>query len=126
MRAVDTNVIVRIITGDTRTQAAAADSFIEGGAWVPLAAVLETAWVLAANYSFSPERVAQAIDMLLSHRNLVVEDGELVQAALAAFREKPTIQFADALILETAKRAGHLPLGTFDKKLATRKGTVRL
>ncbi len=126
MRAVDTNVVVRILTGDTPAQTVAADKFIEPGAWVPLAAVLETAWVLASNYEFSADRIAAAIEMLLGHNQLVLEDGELIQAALATFRERPAIQFADALILESARRAGHLPLGTFDKKLASRAGTVRL
>lgn len=126
MRAVDTNVVVRIVTGDTVAHAAVADEFVKGGTWVPLAAVLETAWVLAAIYDFPPERIAEAMEMLLRHTELVLEEGDLIQRALETFRGKPTIQFADAFILESARRAGHLPLGTFDKKLASRPGTFRL
>jgi predicted nucleic acid-binding protein len=34
--------------------------------------------------------------------------------------------FSDCLVLETARKAGHLPLGTFDRDLAKLDGAVRL
>jgi predicted nucleic-acid-binding protein len=35
MRAVDTNVLVRLVTRDDTDQAAAAEAFVANGAWVP-------------------------------------------------------------------------------------------
>jgi predicted nucleic-acid-binding protein len=126
MRALDTNVLVRLVTGETPEQAEKAAAFVEPGAWVPLAATLECAWVLSATYALTGAELADTIAMLLENDRLLFQDAELIQAAITIFRDKPGIQFADAVILETARRAGHLPLGTFDKKLGTRKGTVRL
>ncbi len=126
MLAADTNVIVRIITRDTPAQAETADAFIQGGAWVPTVALMESIWVLGTIYALNRDAIERVLEMLLEHEDLVMEDPEICRAALQIFREKPAIQFSDALILATATRAGHLPLGTFDRKLATRKGTVRL
>jgi predicted nucleic acid-binding protein len=41
-----------------------------------------------------------------------------VSAALQQYRRKPALSFSDCLVLEVAKKAGHLPLGTFDRALA--------
>jgi predicted nucleic acid-binding protein len=46
--------------------------------------------------------------------------------ALARFRERPGLGFSDCLILETARKAGHLALGTFDRGLAKLEGAERL
>jgi predicted nucleic-acid-binding protein len=48
MRAVDTNVLVRLITRDDAHQVAAADAFVHKGAWVSHLVLAETAWVLLA------------------------------------------------------------------------------
>ena len=50
MRAVDTNVLVRLITRDDSRQAASAESFVEKGAWVSVLALTEAAWVLSTVY----------------------------------------------------------------------------
>ena len=50
MRAVDTNVLVRLITRDDARQAASADAFVEKGAWVSVLALAEATWVLATVY----------------------------------------------------------------------------
>ena len=42
----------------------------------------------------------------------------MVGAALAHFQQRPALGFSDCLILEIARKAGHLPLGTFDRGLA--------
>ncbi len=47
-------------------------------------------------------------------------------AALALFRQWPELGFSDCLVIELARRAGHLPLGTFDRKLAKVSGTQKL
>jgi predicted nucleic-acid-binding protein len=50
MRAIDTNVLVRLITGDDAGQAARAEKFVQKGAWVPYLALIEATWVLTAAY----------------------------------------------------------------------------
>jgi predicted nucleic-acid-binding protein len=126
MRAVDTNVLVRLITRDDSRQAASAESFIDKGDWVPVLALAEAVWVLASVYELSSKRLATAIEMLLNHRDLVLQDAETVAGALELFRAKPTLGFSDCLMLQLARKAGHLPLGTFDRNLANVEGTQKL
>jgi predicted nucleic-acid-binding protein len=126
MRAVDTNVLVRLITQDDPGQTASAESFIEKGAWVSVLALAEAMWVLATVYELGVKDLARAIEMLLNHRDLVLQEPEAVAAALELFRAKPALGFSDCLILQLARKAGHLPLGTFDRNLAKVEGTQKL
>ena len=126
MRAVDTNVLVRLITRDNEAQVRAAERFIAEGAWVPQLALVEMAWVLEAVYGNGPTEIADAIERFLDHRTLSVQDPETVAEGLQLFRERPAVGFADALMLATARRAGHLPLGTFDRDLGRMDGAELL
>jgi predicted nucleic-acid-binding protein len=126
MRAVDTDVLVRLITRDDSRQAASAESFIDTGAWVPMLALAEAAWMLTRIYKLSSKDLAEAIEMLLNHRDLVLQDAETVAGALELFRAKPALGFLDCLMLQSARKAGHLPLGTFDRNLAKVAGTQKL
>jgi predicted nucleic-acid-binding protein len=123
MFAVDTNILVRLVTGDDPSQVRLAQDFISNGAWVSLLVLAETMWVLASGYSRKPAAIASAVDMLLNHRELVLQDPDVVAAALEHFRSKPGLGFSDCLVLEIARKAGHLPLGTFDRKLSKLSGT---
>ena len=126
MRAVDTNVLVRLITRDDAKQAAAAEAFVAKGAWVPHLAVAEATWVLATVYDRDPTAIATAVEMLLSHQHLTVQDSEVVATAVAQFREQPRVGFSDCLMVEIARKAGHTPLGTFDRDLGKIDGAQRL
>jgi len=126
MRAIDTNVLVRLITRDDPRQVAAAELFIREGAWISTLALAETVWVLETVYELSPRRQIDAIDMLLNHRELVLQDAESVTSALELFRAKPALGFSDCLMLQIARKAGYLPLGTFDRGLARIAGTQKL
>jgi predicted nucleic acid-binding protein len=57
---------------------------------------------------------------------LVLQDADTVSAALGQFRAKPALAFSDCLVLEIARKAGHLPLATFDKALANLAGAQKL
>ena len=57
---------------------------------------------------------------------MTVQHSEVVSAALADFRRKPALGFSDCLVLEVARKAGHLPLGAFDATLAKLDGAERL
>ena len=126
MRAVDTNVLVRLTARDDERQTAAAEAFIVGGAWVSHLVLVEAMWVLGSAYDLPPARIAKAVEILLAHRDLALQEPEVVAAALDRFRERPKLGFSDCLILEVARRAGHLPLGTFDRDLAKLEGTTKL
>ena len=126
MRAVDTNVLVRIIVRDDPRQAAAADVFVQKGAWVSVLALAETSWVLSAVYDRGAADIITAIEMLLRHESLVLQDADVVEAALDMFRSRPTRGFSDCLLLQLARNAGHLPLGTFDRGLGKMNGAQRV
>jgi predicted nucleic-acid-binding protein len=126
MRAVDTNVLVRLITRDDPRQVAVADTFVAKGAWVPYLAIAEATWVLASVYERDPAAIATAVEMLLSHEHLTVQDSEVVAAAVAQFRQQPRVGFSDCLMVEDARKAGHTPLGTFDRALGKVDGAHKL
>lgn len=126
MRAVDTNVLVRLVTRDDARQVAAAAAYIERGAWASHLTLAEATWVLGSSYGHGPAELATAIDMLLNHRDLAVQDADVAAAALQQFRKRPSVGFSDCLMLEIARKAGHLPLGTFDRELGRLEGTQRL
>jgi predicted nucleic-acid-binding protein len=126
MRAVDTNVLVRLMTRDDTNQVAAAEAFVAHGAWVPHLAVAEATWVLASVYERKAGAIATAVEMLLSHEHLTVQDAETVAAAVGQFRQHPKVGFSDCLMLEVARKAGHVPLGTFDRDLGKLDGAERL
>lgn len=126
MRAIDTNVVVHLIVRDDARHTASAEAFVQGGAWVSVLALAEATWVLGTVYKLSSSELAAAIEMLLSHRDLALQDPETILAALELFRAKPALGFSDCLMLHLARKAGHLPLGTFDRNLARAEGTQKL
>jgi predicted nucleic-acid-binding protein len=128
MRAVDTNVLVRLATRDDARQVAAAEAFVGKGkgAWVPHLVLAEAVWVLTSVYELDAPRIATAIEMLLDHEDLTLQDADVVAAALEQYRKQPRVSFSDCLMLEIARKAGHLPLGTFDKDLGKLEGAERL
>lgn len=126
MRAVDTNVVVRLIARDHAAQTASAENFIQKGAWVSVLALAEAVWVLESIYRLDSPPLADAIGMLLNHRDLVIQEHETVAEALDLFRARPALGFSDCLMLQLARKAGNLPLGTFDRTLAKAEGSQRL
>ncbi len=126
MRAVDTNVLVRLVTRDDAKQVAAAEAFVHRGAWIPHLVLAETTWVLTSVYERSREDIATAVEMLLNHQHLTIQDSEAVAAAVGSFRRRPALGFSDCLVLEVARKAGHLPLGTFDRNLSKLADVERL
>ena len=126
MRAVDTNVVVRLVTRDDPRQTARAEAFVAKGAWVSHIVLVEVIWVLDSVFELSHKQLVTAVDMLLNHRDLVLQEPEAVSAALARFRRRPRLGFSDCMVLESARKAGHLPLATFDKELGKLDDVERL
>ena len=128
MHAIDSNVLVRLLVGDDARQAAAAEAFIENGAggWISHLVLAECVWVLESVYSRTRAQIGAAIETMLDHSLLTLQDGEVVAAALSRFKHHRAVGFSDCLVLEIARQAGHLPLATFDKRLAALDGAKRL
>jgi predicted nucleic-acid-binding protein len=126
VRAIDTNVLIRLITRDDAKQVAAAEAFVDSGAWISHLVLAEAIWVLTAGYELNSVTIATAIEMLLNHKSLALEDPDVVSNALQFFRQRPALGFSDCLLIEVARKAGHLPLGTFDRTLGRIPGAERL
>lgn len=128
MQSVDTNVLVRAITGDDRLQSPAAVAFIyeHGPVWVSHVVLMETMWVLESVYEQAKPQLVEALKRLLDNKDLALEDSSVVRGALSLYQSKGKVNFEDCLILEISRKAGHLPLATFDKALGKVGGTKLL
>ena len=126
MRAIDTNVLVRLVIGDAPKQVGRAESFVKTGAWVSVLALAETTCVLGSIYALGDAQLAATVEMLLHHKDLTLQDADVVEAALELFRSRPALGFSDCLKLHMARKAGHQPLGTFDRALGKIEGTQKL
>ena len=113
MRAVDTNVVVRFLTGDDPAQASRAKAVIDAGdVFVGTTVLLETEWVLRSVYGFPREDVARALGALAGLPGVSVESPVLLGEALQ--RTVSGMDFADALHLGAAERCEAML--TFDRR----------
>ena len=124
MQAVDTNVLIRALTGDDPVQSPAAAAFIQGHApvWVSQVVLVETAWVLESVYDCGKPQLVEAMKRMVDNKDLALEQPAVVRSALVLYESKGKVQFEDCLILESARESGHLPLATFDKALGKCEG----
>ncbi len=129
MTAVDTNVVVRLLTGDDRKQAAAARAlFAAEPIWIAKTVLLETEWVLRSLYGFDTGAIRDALTRLLGLENVRVEDAAAVAAALTLTHSG--IDLADAMHLSS--RPAGARFVSFDKsfvapaKKAGASGVARL
>src|ERR1017187_9476712 len=99
MLAVDTNVLVRLVARGDAHQVHAAEEFVSKGAWVSHLVLAETLWVLDSVYDLSHEQIAMAVQMLLNHRDLTLQDADVVTSALKAYRRRSVVVFSDCLVL---------------------------
>ncbi|MFO0618494.1 MAG: type II toxin-antitoxin system VapC family toxin [Polyangiaceae bacterium] len=126
MRAVDTNIVVRLLARDDPKQTAAAETFVALGAWVSHVVLVEAIWVLGSVFKRDAPSLAASVRMLLEHDTLVLQDADVVEAALAQFVARPALGFSDCLVVEIARRAGHKPVGSFDKALSKLPDTQKV
>lgn len=125
MRAIDTKVLVCLVVRDDPRQTAKADAYVAKGAWVSQLVLAEATWVLTAVYGLNDSRIGAVVEGLLQHENLSVQEPEVISRALERFRGRSAPEFADCLMLEIARKAGHVPLGTFDRRLGKLPGAER-
>ena len=113
MLGVDTNLVVRYLTGDHPKQSIRARKLIDAGeTYVGITVMLEAEWVLRSVYGYQPGDVCRALRAFAGLPSLAVEDETLVATALD--RVERGMDFVDALHLG---KAGHCEaMVTFDRK----------
>lgn len=115
MLAIDTNVIVRYLTGDHPQQAAQAQALIDGeDVYVCITVLLETEWVLRSAYGFARARLAEALRAFAGLPRVTLEDAALATKALDWMGRG--LDFADALHLAAAQ--GCEAFVSFDQRFA--------
>jgi predicted nucleic acid-binding protein len=117
VRAIDAGVLLRLAARDDPREVKAAEAFVAGGAWVSHLVLAETVAALVSAYGLGPTEIAVAVEILLAHDRIAVQDPDVAQAALDLFRANPGLSYGDCLVVEVARKAGHLPLGTVDSTM---------
>ncbi len=114
MIALDTNILIRVLTRDDPAQAEAAAAFLRReSSWIPKTVLLETEWVLRYTYHLDRVPVYEALLRLVGYRGVEIEDWEGVVRALSWYHQG--LDFADALHL--ASCGGAERFATFDRPL---------
>ena len=115
MIALDTNVLVRLVTRDDPKQADLARQVMESDrSWVSKTVLLELEWVLRYSYGLPRETIARVVTSLLGNRAIEIEDRSAVVHALRWYTGG--LDFADALHLSSSRSAERF--ATFDQRLA--------
>jgi len=115
--AVDTNVLVRLLTNDHAAQAARAVAvFRAGPVLVPKTVLLECEWVLRFSYALPVDAIARSILALLGLPNVTIEDATAVHLAIGMLERG--VDFADALHLASSAAAQEFV--TLDAQLVKR------
>ena len=114
MHAVDTNVLVRLFTGDDAEQTRrVAALFKKENIFVPKTVLLETEWVLRRLYKLDSKIVVSALRKLSGLANVEIEQSQTVAQALLWCEDG--MDFADALHLASSENCRKF--ATFDLKL---------
>ena len=114
MHAVDTNVLVRLLTNDDPGQSRrAAALFNKETIFIPKTVLLETEWVLRRLYRLDGNVVVNAFRKLSGLANVEIEQPPVIVQALQWCEQG--MDFADALHLASSQRANKF--ATFDEKM---------
>ncbi|MDR0285356.1 MAG: type II toxin-antitoxin system VapC family toxin [Propionibacteriaceae bacterium] len=132
MIGLETNVLVRALTGDDDVQSPVARRFLESltpdePGFVSLVALVETLWVLRQHepYRYTREQVYQVVDGLLRATTVVVEMADVVRSALAVARRTGR-EVPDALVASAGGHAGCDRTVTFDRRATAIPGMTLL
>lgn len=122
---IDTNVLIRHLTGDPPAQAAKAARYLQRGdeLLLPDLILAEVAYVLESFYEAPRRQVAESLRAVLAFHAVRVVDDELLQRAVEVY-DLDRIDFADAYLVASAERSGVGQIVSFDRAI-DRVGTVR-
>jgi predicted nucleic-acid-binding protein len=113
MIGIDTNIVVRYLTGDHPKQSARARTLINGEAvFASVTVMLEAEWVLRSVYGYPSAQIARAMRAFAGLPTVTVEDGVMLAAAFDLVERG--MDFADALHL--TRSAQCTGFASFDKK----------
>lgn len=116
MKAIDTNILVRLIARDDAVQLATAESVINDGAVLILPTVLmECEWVLRSSYKPSRRHIATEMSNICGLESVHVVSATSVAYVLDRYLEEG--DFADLLHLALATEARATAFVTFDRTL---------
>ena len=121
---IDTNVLIRHLTGDLPAQARLATRYLEQAdqLLLPDLILAEVAYVLDSYYEAPRLQVAEALRSILAFRAIRVVDSPLLQRAVELY-EVQGLDFADAYLVASAERTGVGVVASFDRGI-DRVGTV--
>src|SRR5262245_44931433 len=119
MRAIDTNVLVRVIVKDNEAQAKKALSYIKKHRHIFISQIVlcEAIWVFDSVYDFTKDELIMTIENILKTEQFEIENANLFWLTLTEFKHK-NIDFTDCLIGITANYFYNAKVATFDKKAA--------
>jgi predicted nucleic-acid-binding protein len=122
MIALDTNIIVRLLTHDDPAQLAAIARFFERNTeeefLVPDLVLAEVVWTLRTTFHWERPQIAAALRRLAAKPDVGFADQDHLNAALKAMETGG--DFADALIVARVQADGCSALASFDIDLARR------
>lgn len=123
MIAVDTNIVVRLLTQDDEPQYNKSFKlFQEQDVFIPDTVLLETEWVLRFAYRFKPDEICEAFRNLLGLPNVHMTNGSLIAQTLQWHEQG--LDFADALHLAHSQNCSSIY--TFDVQFVSRaKGLTK-
>jgi predicted nucleic-acid-binding protein len=114
MISVDTNVVVRLLTGDDQAQFKKAKAlFAKENILITTSVILECEWVLRYAYHFKPAEISDAFNSLFGLSNVTLQEQGVIHDAIELHQQG--LDFADAIHLTESRDAESFV--TFDKKL---------
>ncbi len=128
---VDTNVVLRFITGSPPDQAAQVKKLFEAADKGEAALILdeivlaETVWVLSSFYQFDKQVIKEVLQVLIAHQGIVMEDEASALLALSLYADL-NVDFEDALLSVHMDQAGVREIVTFDRHFQRLPGVVPL
>ena len=128
MIAIDTNVLVRVLTDDEespeQTQQARALVKAAERVFIPQVVQVEFVWVLEQAYGLEKSQIIGALEILRDNPAYDLQHSEHFAQALERFRHS-NAGFADAIIAVESQQA-NIMLWTFDRKLSKQDNVQRL
>ena len=121
----DTNVLIRHLTGDPPAQARRATAFLERAEelLLPDLIVAELVYVLESFYELERQRVAELVRAVIGFPAIAVVDEPLLLRALEVY-EVDRLDFAEAYLVASAEASGVETIASFDRTI-DRLATVR-
>lgn len=124
---VDTNILVRHLTGDPPATAARATAYLASAdeLYLPDLIVAETVYVLESYYEVPRHEVAVAMRSLVTFDAIVTVDPALLLRAIEVY-EIDRLDFAEAYLVACAESTGVNSVASFDKSIDRMKTVVRI